>query len=143
MRTLTILSLIFLLISCNSKVKSEKPKFLIGNWVRLNNAVNSTTFENWDKDFNGLGYTLKEQDTTFQEILKIERVNGKLNLKVIGVNENPTYFVFTNQTDTSFTCKNEKNEFPKKIKYWIDKEKLYAEVSNDNAKIDFIFKRLK
>ncbi|CAM1374344.1 hypothetical protein [Tenacibaculum xiamenense] len=143
MRTLAILSLIFMFISCNSKVKSNRPSFLIGNWVRINNSPNTTTFENWDNNLNGFGYTIKEKDTTFKEILTIEKVKDTLNLKVTGVNDSPTYFVFTNQTDSSFTCINERNEFPKKIKYWKHKEKLYAKVSNEDIELDFIFERLK
>ncbi|SEB77793.1 hypothetical protein SAMN04489761_1739 [Tenacibaculum sp. MAR_2009_124] len=143
MRTLSILYLIFVLISCNSKVKSEKPEFLIGTWIRVTNTSNTKSFENWDNNLNGLGYTIKKQDTVFKEILKIEKINGIFNLKVTGVNELPTYFLFTSQTDTSFTCQNEKNKFPKKIEYWKNEEKLYARISSDTIKIDFAFARLK
>ena len=129
-------------ISCKVKKKEpQKPLFLIGDWIRTNNKKGSITYEKWNSDFTGLGFTLKEKDTTFKEILSIVNINDTLFLKVEGVNENPTLFKFTSQTDSYFVCENSKNEFPKKIKYFKENNFLKAEVSSDNFKIDFVFKQ--
>jgi len=93
-----------------------KPSFLIGDWIRLNDKKGSTTFEKWDTNLKGLGYTLKEKDTTFKETLSIVSIKDTLFLKVSGIHKNATFFKFTEQSNTSFTCENPKNEFPKKIK---------------------------
>ena len=131
-----------LIISCKTeKEKEKKPSFLIGNWIRINDKVGSKTYENWNTNFTGLGYTLEEKDTTFKEIVSIVSVNDTLFLKVESVNETATLFKFTSQTDSSFTCENPKNEFPKKIKYYLENKQLKAVVSNDDFSIDFVFIR--
>lgn len=129
-----------LILSCKSTV--PKPTFLVGNWQRLNDKPGQITNENWNSNFKGLGYTLKNRDTIFKENLSIETINDTLYLKVTGVNKHPTLFKFTQQTDSSFVCENQLNDFPKKIRYWINNTNLYALVSNDNFKIDFTFKKL-
>ena len=140
---LLLLSICFLcIVSCDNNTKKTKnPAFLIGNWKRLNDKPGSQTFENWNPDFKGLGYTIKNGKTSFSEQLSIIKINDTLHLQVVGVNENPTLFKFTEQTDTSFVCENSQNEFPKTIKYILDKGNLKAEVSNDDFRIDFIFEK--
>lgn len=73
--------------------------------------------------------------------MSIVSINDTLFLKAEGVNETPTLFKFTQQTDTSFICENPKNEFPKKILYYKDNNQLKAEVSSEDFKIDFVFER--
>ncbi|PQJ80579.1 DUF6265 family protein [Polaribacter porphyrae] len=142
MKSLLIFSLCFFLISCNkNKTEIKKPSFLIGNWKRLNDKPGSQTYENWNADYTGMGYTKKETKTTFKETLSIVSINDTLHLKVEGVNEKPTLFKFTNQTDTSFVCENPKNEFPKKITYFKDGKQLKAIVAADDFRIDFLFEK--
>lgn len=73
--------------------------------------------------------------------MSILKINDTLHLEVKGVNENPTLFKFTNQTDTSFVCENPKNEFPKKITYFKDGKQLKAIVAADDFRIDFVFEK--
>lgn len=124
------------------KKEIQKPSFLIGDWVRINNKKGTITYETWHSNFKGLGYTLKEKDTIFKEVLSIITLKDTLFLKVKNVNENPTFFKFTQQTDTSFTCENLKNKFPKKIEYYIENNQLKAVVSVDGFKINFIFNKV-
>ncbi|WP_435263764.1 hypothetical protein [Tenacibaculum sp. nBUS_03] len=140
MRFLFLFLWVTLVFSCKSPL--SKPTFLIGKWQRLNDKPGQITYENWNSNFKGLGITLKKRDTIFKETLSIETINDTLYLKVTGINKYPTLFKFTQQTDSSFICENKLNEFPKKIKYWKNNEKLYALVSNDSFKIDFTFKKL-
>ncbi|QMU65577.1 MAG: hypothetical protein GKR88_15665 [Flavobacteriaceae bacterium] len=111
----------------------------MGNWTRLNDKSGQKTYEKWNSDFTGIGYTLQEKDTVFKEILSIINKNDTLYLQVEGVNEKPTLFRFTSQTQISFTCENPKNEFPKKISYYMHSDTLKATVSNDDFTIDFVF----
>ncbi|MCI2229102.1 hypothetical protein MC378_07980 [Polaribacter sp. MSW13] len=144
MKHLLTFSCFLLIISCNAKKpKTQAPSFLLGNWIRLNDKDSVTTYETWKKDFSGTGITLKGKDTTFFEQMKILTKNDTLFLEVTGVNESPTLFQFTQQTDTSFICINPQNEFPKKIKYYLEGKLLKAEISSDDFIIDFIFKQLK
>ena len=139
-----IITLLFLLIlSCSKTEKQEENlQWMQGKWMRLNDRPEKTTYEIW-KNTKGLGYTLQKEDTLFKEIMNIVRIKDTLFLKVEGVNESPTLFKFTRQTDTSFVCENPKNEFPQKIYYYLENKQLKAEVSNENFKIDFVFKEMK
>ena len=94
-------------------------------------------------DFTGFGLSLKGKDTTFFEQLRVLEKNDSLFLEVSGVNEIPTLFQFTEQTETFFVCENLRNEFPKKIKYYMDGPLLKAEISNENFQLDFIFEKIK
>jgi len=134
---------ILILFSCSEKPKKqEQPSFLIGNWVRTNDKKGDTTYEFWKKDFKGIGFTLKGKDTIFKEVLSIIHLHDALFLEVKDIHQKPTLFKFTNQTDTSFVCENSRNEFPKKITYFKEKQQLKAIVSSGDFKISFVFSRL-
>ena len=137
-----VLISLFILNSCNEKAKLMKPQFLIGSWERVNDESGNLTFENWNSNFTGIGYTLKDSDTIFKEELSIIELNDTLFLKVTGVNEEPTLFKFTNQTNISFTCENKLNEFPKEVSYRLENDSLKASVSNEEFSIEFVFKRV-
>lgn len=143
MKKLLILCSFLLIFSCGSEIKkNQNPTFLIGNWKRLNDKPGSQTYEMWNTNLVGMGYTMKGTKRSFQEILSIVKIDDTLHLEVKGVNENPTLFKFTNQTDSSFVCENPQNEFQKKIKYFIENKQLKASVSGDDFRIDFVFDKV-
>ena len=134
---------LFIVTSCQpKKAIQKKPSFLIGEWIRTNSSDSLKTYENWCKDFTGFGLTLKGKDTTFFEQLRILEKNDSLFLEVLAINESATLFQFTEQTATSFVCENLSNEFPNRIRYYLDEPLLRAEVSNDSFQIDFVFERI-
>lgn len=139
MKRFYFLLAIALFLGCNKAVKVEKPSFLLGKWKRVNNKPNKVTYEFWKDDFTGIGFTLKDKDTTFKEILSIVSIQDTLFYKVVGVNPEPTLFKFTYQNATSFVCENPANEFPEKIEYKLENDTLKARVSNSNFGIDFVF----
>ena len=138
MKKAFIILSVLLLCSCG-KDEFKKPNFLIGNWIRVNDKPNQITYEIWNPDFTGIGFTMQHKDTIFKEIISIIEKRDTLYLQVKGVNEEPTLFRFTSQTATSFVCENPKNEFPKKINYYKESDTLKASVSNDDFSIDFSF----
>ena len=163
-RTLTLLSAI-LMLSCNqnsttkelenkkteSNAKTEingKFDWLNGKWKRLNEEAGKETFENWDKisetEYSGIGFTMQNGDTIKQERIKLTESNGiwTLTVKVPEEKESIT-FKMTELKDYEFVCKNDSIDFPKKIRYWSEGEKLKAEVSNDEMKIPFEFEKIK
>ncbi|MFY7671781.1 hypothetical protein ACOSP6_11905 [Tenacibaculum sp. MEBiC06402] len=140
MRYLFLLLISSFLFSCQDKPKN--PDFLIGKWQRINEDSSKVTYEIWNKDLTGLGYTLKEKDTVFKEVLNIISSEGKQYFEVTGVNQEPTLFLITELTENSIVCRNNENEFPKEISYWIENEILKAKVANDDFAIDFEFKRI-
>lgn len=135
---------LFIATSCQQKKAiQKKPSFLIGKWIFTNADDSIKTYENWRMDFTGFGLSLKGKDTIFFEQLRVLEKNDSLFLEVSGVNEIPTLFQFTEQTETFFVCENLRNEFPKKIKYYMDGPLLKAEISNENFQLDFIFEKIK
>lgn len=54
-----------------------------------------------------------------------------------------TPFEIMNLKDNEFFCINEENDFPKKIRYWIEKEKLKVVISNETMEIPFEFKKIR
>ncbi len=144
MKYFYLICCLFTVLLCQTKkVIPKKPSFLIGKWIRINAADSIKTYENWRVDFTGFGLSLKGKDTTFFEQLRILEKNNRLFLEVSGINKTPTIFQFTAQTTTSFVCENLENEFPKKIKYYMDAPLLKAEISDENFQLDFIFEKIK
>lgn len=141
MRILLSLFCLFIISSCKIENPIQKPNFIIGNWERLDDKAGKKTYEVWKDDFTGLGLTLRKNDTVFKEILSIVSINDTLTLKVEGVNETPTLFKFTSQTDSSFVAENPTHDFPTRIKYWLENNQLKAHVSNTEFGIDFVFNR--
>lgn len=128
------------LFSCK-KAQKPQPNWLVGKWERVNEKPGKSTFDFWNKDLTAIGFTLKESDTIFKEIMSIVTIKDTLHLKVEGVNEKPTLFKFTQQTDTSFVCENKENEFPKKIYYFLDNQQLKCKISNEEFSVDFVYNK--
>ena len=140
MKNVWLVICVICLCSCSKDVP-KKPVFLVGYWNRTNDAPNHKTYEIWNPDFTGIGFTMRQRDTVFKELLSIVEIDGTLVLKVEGVNEEPTLFTFTELTETSFTCENPNNEFPKKITYYMDETQMKAIVSDHENSIEFVFER--
>ena len=134
---------LFLIISCQTKKKQDYPDFLKGKWQRVNEKPGKQTFDFWNDDLTGVGFTLQNSDTIFKEVMGIVSLKDTLYLKVEGVNEAPTLFKFTKQTDSSFICENKLNEFPKKIHYFKDGKQLKCKISNEEFEVDFVFEKIR
>ena len=132
----------------NTEESTSTPSldWLLGDWKRTNDKEGKQTFEHWEKisdeAYLGLGFTLQEKDTVFKENMKLFPIDGVWNLEVTGVNENATYFHFTNQTKNSFVCENPNNEFPKKIEYQFLDKKLKAKISGGEMEVAFDFEKI-
>ncbi len=136
-KTLLIIYCI-ILVSC-TKEEPKELDFLIGDWVRLNDRANHQTYETWNSNLTGIGYTIKGTDTVFKETLSIIKKNDILFLQVEGVNESPTLFQFTSMTKTSFVSENPLNDFPQKIEYIKESDTLKAIISSDGYSSVFKF----
>ena len=96
MRTLVVFFCAILLVNCQKEVKKpSKPTFLIGNWIRLNDSEGNKTYENWKSELTGMGITINNGKTVFNEQMSMLEINDTLHLKVSNVNETPTYLKFT------------------------------------------------
>lgn len=154
MKIILILITIIAALSCSNKKTSENYEivntynfdWLQGSWIRTNDDIGKQTFENWEKidsnNYIGLGCTLMKSDTTFKEDLRLIRNNGSWTFEVRGVNTEMTPFTIIEQTDTSFLCENQKNEFPKRIEYIFHNKTLTAKISDEKMEIPFIFEKI-
>ncbi len=155
MKTLIIsILLFFILFACkpsaskNMSGSIEKvtmaPDWLVGFWKRNNDEPGKETYEQWskvnDSIYTGIGFTMQQKDTIWKEVIVLSYKDTvwSYNVNASG-NTDPVSFVFTNQTDTSFTCENAQNEFPKKISYRISGDQLKANISGGGQEVDFIF----
>lgn len=153
MRPVIIVFLGFFVLSCSthseSTVKADPNlDWLLGNWKRTNEELGKETYENWDKPsdstYSGIGLTIQKGDTLFQEKMDIVLSDGKGALFVKMPNEEKaTKFMLKELTPNEFVFINEANEFPKKIKYWLEGGRIKAVISNDSLEIPFEFEKIK
>lgn len=134
------------LSSINENIESFD--WLVGNWKRLDNELENKTFENWKKETNnrflGHGFVMKELDTIWQEKMILSKKESIWVLEVnTPGNDDLVEFSLTEYDSNSFTVENPNHDFPKKIKYWKNKEKLSALVSGNENEINFEFERIK
>ena len=157
LKSITLVAMTFIIVSCNSKTSEKKDKpekqienfdWLLGKWKRLHEETGKETFENWEKisqnEYSGIGFTMQNGDTIKQERIQIIHQNRKWDL-IVKVPEEMEAIIFpiTEIKSSEFTCTNDSLDFPKKIKYWKNGEKINAMVTGDSLKIDFEFERLK
>ena len=148
---------ILISLSCDDPNSTELPEnnnagdtlnldWLIGNWIRENDASDKMTYEHWIKSdeevYIGVGYTLQNNDTVFKEDMRLIKLNEIWNLEVSGINDKPTLFKFVELSKNKFVCENKENEFPKKIEYSIQENVITAIISDEKNEIIFIYKKL-
>ncbi|WP_299009051.1 hypothetical protein [uncultured Tenacibaculum sp.] len=69
MRILILFFTCTLLFSCLQEKKIKKPTWLFGKWKRIYNEAKKRTYEFWENDFSGIGFSLQKNDTVFKEVL--------------------------------------------------------------------------
>lgn len=121
--------------------------WLLGQWSRTNEEEGKETFEYWTKkgdlEYEGLTFTMQNNDTTWQENFKLIEINGDWQLEIKSPKEpKPTIFKMTSFGSNQFTCENAELEFPNKIIYWKGKETLAATVSGRDLEILFEYQLL-
>jgi len=126
----------------------SKLTWLTGTWNRTNTKPGRAAHERWEKNGNnemqGWGVNLREKDTLFVEKLKlVVKDNNIYYVADVPENKQPVYFRLTEITDQGFVCENPDHDFPKKIAYALDGDKLKATISGNGKSIDYLFERKK
>jgi Domain of unknown function (DUF6265) len=136
-----------LMLTCvYSQTDLSQLDWLTGSWSRTNAKPGRSSTEIWEKKTNtlfvGRGISLRGSDTTFVEKLKII-VKGNTIFYVADVPENkePIFFKATSIDKQSVVFENPQHDFPKKIAYLLDGNKLKAVVSGDGKLQEFWFER--
>lgn len=124
--------------------KTDNYDWLIGEWKRVNESSLKSTYENWmklnDLQYEGHGYTMKGEDTLWQEYMHFAKVDEVWQMQV-ETPGNDTLVVFQMEmaSDTSLLVLNKRHDFPQKIRYWKDDNRLEASVSNTSKEIRYSF----
>lgn len=154
MKKTIFFALATLVVACNSTpsakqlVQSENLDWLLGKWKRLNDEKGNQTFENWTKvsprEYAGIGFTLQNGDTISQEQMTFRESDGTWKLLVKTPEEKtPVEFKMSELSKNKFVCMNDSIDFPTKIRYWKEGERLKASISNKSMEIPFDFEKSK
>jgi hypothetical protein len=143
-------SLFFPVSFCFSQTSDDVGKldWIAGLWNRANVKAGRSAHERWekvnDKEWRGWGVNFSGSDTTFVEKLKIVVKDNHIHyVAEVAHNAQPVYFKFTSLTSSGFICENPQHDFPKKIEYQLDNDKLTAIISGDGKSIPFVFTKKK
>jgi len=124
----------------------KKLAWIAGSWKLTNADKGETGREQWtqfsDTAWQGLGVTLNGRDTVSREklnlIIKNERVYYIADVRG---NPEPVWYRLTEISDNGFVCENLEYDFPKRIEYRKQGNKIKATISGDGKFIDYVFKR--
>ena len=124
----------------------NKLSWLTGTWNRTNVKPGRKAHERWEmagsNEMKGFGVTMKEQDTAFVEKLKLVIKDNKIwYVADVAHNKAPVFFELTGITNDGFICENAAHDFPKKIVYKLNGNKLTATISGDGRSFDYLFDR--
>ena len=146
--------MIVLLHSCRSSIfihsarHAEESKvtsfdWLLGDWQRTNDEGDMQTYESWQEItadlYQGIGFTMQNLDTVWQERINLQHENDNWHFDVIDTESHTTRFVVSAITPKSFTCVNPENEFPKLINYQRAGDALEAVISGGGNEVEFVF----
>ena len=150
-RTFLIITLLFVAKTIYSQSQPSITDFkrldwLEGTWNRTDLKPGSSGHERWLKlsatAWQGFGVTMKGKDTAFVEKLKLIVKNGNIYYAAdVAENKETVYFKLTEITENGFVCENPKHDFPKKISYQKDGNKLKATISGNGKSIDYLFEK--
>lgn len=124
----------------------NKLSWLAGTWKRTNGKPGRQAHERWENagawQMKGFGVSMKEQDTLFVEKLKLV-IKDQAVWYVADVphNKQEVYFRLTEITPDGFTGENPAHDFPKKIVYKLEGNKLKATISGNGKAFDYLFER--
>ena len=134
------------LIAQNTNENFKKLDWLEGTWTRTNNKPGRSAHEKWQKfsssEWSGIGVNMQGGDTASVEKLKIVIKDDNIYYVAdIVENKEPVYFKLTSITKNGFVCENPHHDFPKKISYQKDGEKIKATISGGGKSIDYLFEK--
>jgi hypothetical protein len=124
----------------------KKLDWLLGTWIRTNANPGRNNNERWIKlssrELQGFGLTMKGQETALLEKLKlIIKENAIYYVADVPENKQLVYFKLTEISENAFSCENPEHDFPKRISYQKDGDKLKATISGNGKSVDYFFER--
>jgi hypothetical protein len=154
MKKITFITLaVILLFQAKSQSVSQsvltdfkKLDWLEGVWTGKPSRAGQSTQEHWIKyspqEYRGYGVTLQGTDTvSFEKFALLIKDENLFFVADVPENKKLVYFKLTEITSEGFTCENPDHDFPKKIVYHREGNKIKASISGDGKIIDFYFER--
>jgi Domain of unknown function (DUF6265) len=151
MKNTFIAFVLFLFANCTFAQPSIsefiKLDWLAGKWNRTNAKTGRSGYEVWKKisktEWIGKGVTMKGTDTLFVEKLKLICREGNIYYVAdVPQNKSEVLFKFTELSEHGFVCENPQHDFPKKIAYTLDDNKLKAIISGDGKIMEYLFEKV-
>ncbi len=132
--------------SQNASADFKKLQWLVGNWNRTSVKPGKSGFEEWKRineyELSGRGISMTGTDTTFiEKIGMIMKDNHIYYTADVPENKSVVFFKITELTPNGFTCENPDHDFPKKIVYKLEGNKMTAVISGDGKSIPYTFER--
>lgn len=120
--------------------------WLAGTWERTGLPPQKKGSENWkisnEHEMKGIGLTMQGRDTLeMEKLLIVLRNDTVYYVADVKENRSPVYFAFTQLSSTGFVCENPSHDFPKKITYRRQKDRLVATISGDDKSISYSYRR--
>lgn len=156
MKALIFVAIAISVFSCkqekkiNQRERASDPHFewLTGDWFRINEQEGRQTYEIWSKkneiEFAGFSYTLQNLDTIWQERIRLAKTDTGWTYEVTGkATPGPTVFRLTKIEENGFICENPENDFPVRIRYFAEGDKMTAIISGESREIPFEFEKVK
>lgn len=124
----------------------DRMAWLAGTWQRTGLPAGQSGYEQWTREgtqgFTGVGVSKRGDKTVFEEKLRIVVKDGDVYYVAdVAHNPQPVYFKLTEFSGTGFTFENAAHDFPQKIAYRRDGNRLHARVSAGDKAMDFEFER--
>ena len=124
----TIVALLVALVSMQA-LGAELPKWMAGSWVE--EKPDSRTEEHWTTAdggmMMGMGKTVTKKRTTF-EFIRIIETDGTLEYLAMPQARPETTFRLKSSTDSRVVFENLEHDFPQRVLYWRDGEKLCGRI---------------
>jgi len=115
---------------------ADFPTFMTGSW-RMTMPNGTTVEEHWTTADGGLmlgvGRTVPKSGKTDFELLRIEKVDGKLTYLAMPHAAQATPFTMKSLTDSRVVFENLEHDFPQRIIYWRDGQRLCARVESKSG----------
>jgi len=150
-----IITALFFLLCCSNDSSGQqraavtdfkKLDWIAGTWKRTDTKGDESGFEKWEKlsdsTWAGLGITLKGKDTTAVEKMTIRIKKTRIYyIADVSGNPEPVWYQLSELNENGFVCENTEHDFPKKIQYRHQGNKIKATISGDGKFIDYGFKK--
>jgi hypothetical protein len=121
--------MIAVLLLATPAVAADFPSFMSGSWR------NATVEEHWTTPAGGvmvgMNRSIQKSGKAFFEFLRIEQRDGKLAYVAMPGGRPATVFPLKSLTETRVVFENLEHDFPQRVIYWRDSQRLCARVEGN------------